>query len=83
MKINLRPNYFIRVLDATSQWINTVLLNGDANESISGRAFRESWSIEKNINKLVFWEADHCKIAYYTDLARAKTLVYKEENERK
>jgi hypothetical protein len=79
--MNLRPNYFIRLLDATSQWLNVFLLNGDVNESICGSALREEWKEpEKFINKLVFWEADHCRVAYYADLARAKTLVYKEEN---
>jgi hypothetical protein len=80
MKIELRPNYFVRALDATSQWLNTILLNGNANDSISGRAFKESWDSEKFINKIVFWEPEHCKIAYYSDLARAKTMVYEEES---
>ena len=75
----LRPNRFIRTLDAVSQLANVVLFDGDANESISGRAFKESWKSEKFINTIIFWEKDHCKLAYFTDLARAKTLVYEAE----
>jgi hypothetical protein len=80
MQTILRPNYYVRTFDAISQLLNVVLFNGDANESISGRAFRQNWPIEQIINNAIFWEPEHCKVAYYTDLARAKTMVYKEEN---
>lgn len=80
MQTILRPNYFVRALDATSQWVNTVFLNGNANDSISGRAFKKSWRVESLINFIIFWEPEHCKLAYYTDLARAKTMVYEDEN---
>ena len=76
----MRPSRLMRTLDSTSQFFNVVLLDGDANESISGRSFRESWKIEKLIDFLIFWEKDHCKLCYYADLARAKTLVYEAEN---
>lgn len=75
-----RPNILVRTFDAISQLANVVLLNGDANESISGRSFRQSWKSEKVINFIIFWEKDHCKLAYYADLSRAKALVYGEEN---
>ena len=75
----LRPNRWIRTLDAVSQLANVVFFDGDANESISGRSFKESWKAEKYINFLVFWEKEHCKLSYYADLSRAKTLVYETE----
>lgn len=70
----------MRALDAVSQLANVLVLDGEANESISGRAFRESWKVEKLINFLIIWEKDHCKLSYYADLARAKALVYEAEN---
>lgn len=74
--MKLRPSYLTRLLDATSQWFNVALLNGDANESISGRAYREGWvTAERVIDLLAFWEADHCRNAYFTDLLRAEALV--------
>ena len=76
----MRPNIFVRTFDAISQLVNVVVLNGDANESISGRSFREGWKIQKFINIIVFWEEEHCKLCYYADLARAKSLVYDAEN---
>ncbi len=73
--INLRPSYPHRALDATSQWANVVLFNGDANESISGRAYRSGWKAEKLINAVFFFEPEHCRNAYLSDLARAYALT--------
>jgi hypothetical protein len=81
--IVLRPPYLHRVFDALSQLGNTVLLNGDANESISGRAHREGWQLENHgwrrveriIDAICIWESDHCYWAYANDIARAKTLL--------
>jgi len=72
-----RPSYLIRVGDALSQFGNVLLLNGDANESISGRAHREGWQrTERIINRLLAWlEPDHCRTAYLADLERARVLV--------
>ena len=80
MNIVIRPNYFVRLFDSISQVLNVALLNGDANESISGRSYRENWNSTKIIDSLIFWDDEHCKTAYYSDLARAKTLVYEREN---
>lgn len=77
--MTLRPSYLIRLLDAVSQWLNVALLNGDANESISGRAFRQRWRrTVAVIDTLVWWEPDHCMRAYQTDILRARKLI--EEN---
>lgn len=77
--INLRPNYFIRVLDAVSQLINAIFLGGDANESVSGRCYREGWTwAEAVIDTVALWEDSHCRNAYLSDIARAYALI--EEN---
>jgi hypothetical protein len=81
--IRLRPPYLHRVLDATSQWLNVLLLNGDPNESISGRANREGqqpenhgWRrLERIIDTLFFWEYEHCYWAYANDRARAEEML--------
>ena len=74
--IILRPSYFIRLLDSISQLANVLLFNGDANESISGRVYREERKkVEWLINKLIFWETHHCELAYLSDVARAKELI--------
>lgn len=76
MTITLRPAWHIRALDALSQGMNAWLLNGDPNESISGRAHREGWKkTEAVINAVIFWEEDHCAWAYLSDLARAREII--------
>lgn len=67
-----RPNYAVRIFDAVSQLINVILLFGNANESISGRSYREGWTMLQGlIDTVVFWETDHCMKAHFTDTVRA------------
>ncbi len=75
-EINLRPAYLIRLLDSLSQVLNVALLNGDANESVSGRAYRENWeTVVKIVDSLFFIDPDHCRNAYLSDLARAYAII--------
>ncbi len=59
-----------KTLDAISQFLNCFLFNGDPNECISGRCWREQRMIYKNIDWL-FWllcgESNHCRNAYQKD----------------
>lgn len=72
-----RPHYLIRLGDALSQLLNVALLNGDANESISGRSHREGWkTAERTIDTLLRpLGPDHCRTAYLEDVARAREIV--------
>ena len=75
-EINLRPAYLIRLLDSFSQVLNVLLLNGDANESVSGRAYRQNWETSVKIIDAVLWfDPDHCRNAYLSDLARAYAII--------
>jgi len=80
-------NYLIRVGDAISQLINVAFLFGQsANESISGRAWRQqnthrSWGI---LRILIDWiasplESDHCEKSYNNDVVRAALLLKNKE----
>jgi len=86
MEYTVRSSYPWRVGDATSQWLNVVVLNGDANESISGRAARitvvdgiqhRGWNTAYRVINRIFspWQENHCLEAYGNDVLRAKTLV--------
>lgn len=57
---------------ATSQLANVLLLGGHPNESVSGRSYREVWPSLKWINRLFFWQVNHCKSAYTNDLKWAQ-----------
>ena len=81
----LKPlfNYLIRVGDSISQVINVTLLFGDnANESVSGRAWRlHKSSIVWNAVKVSIdfllspLEVDHCEASHKADVSRAARLL--------
>jgi hypothetical protein len=74
--IRLRPPYLHRVFDAVSQLLNTALLDGNPNDSISGRAHKQKWVMsERLINFIFFWEPEHCYWAYMNDLERARKVL--------
>lgn len=65
-----------RLGDALSQFLNVLLYNGDANESISGRSYREGWALhERVINWLFFFDPNHCEQAFLRDAKRAEEIV--------
>lgn len=73
-------DYAARVGDATSQVLNVAVFFGDnANESVSGRAYRQRldakrWLYLNNAIDFVFSKG-HCEEAYLNDISRAaKTL---------
>jgi len=73
------PRIF-KILDAVSQLGNVAWPFWDhtqttANESISGRAHRESRPLERWINALFFWQPDHCRKAFMADRQRAITAA--------
>lgn len=70
-----RPNRFIRLGDAASQGLNVLLLDGDANESVSARCHREGWkTAERRIDRIIFWEREHCRKSHQADIDRAHEL---------
>lgn len=68
-------NWLIRVGDAFSQLVNTALLNGHPNESISGRAWRTQSVWYKVIDTVLWFDPEHCRTSYVNDLAYAADLI--------
>lgn len=75
MSIN-HPDYF-QVLVAIDQFVNT-LLWGYADETLSARAYRHA-EIKKDrrwpmwiIDHLFFWQDEHCKQAYESEIERTQ-----------
>ena len=75
-----RP-YWRRLGDSLSQLLNTVILNGDPDESTSGRCFRKgaiegnkAWLLLMKLIDILFYpfEKNHCHMAFLDDLTRAK-----------
>lgn len=71
----------IKIGDAISQLINVALLprhkETNANESISGRAYRNNWFCVVKFIDFIFSpvEKNHCKLSYKKDIERAKQLL--------
>lgn len=65
-----------RLGGAISQAVNVLVFNGNPNESLSARAWRErrtGWI--KWIDRLVFWEPRHCEKSHNTDVAWAQQII--------
>jgi hypothetical protein len=82
---------FIRLGDWLSAGVNSFLLDGCVDESISGRSYRMSiyenskkwYRVRKLVDFLwrtVFAEEHHCQNAYYKDLVRAKHYIKRHED---
>ena len=59
-----------------SAMLNTVAFGGDMHTSLSARSHMEqdhpAWRSRRQfINALFFWQSDHCKSAWESDLERA------------
>lgn len=66
-----------------SQGANLLLFNGSPDETISGRAWRQGqlqgypgWAIARRvIDRLFFWDPDHCKNSHQQDVNFATTIL--------
>ena len=78
--VDIPTGYFKRLGDATSQWWNVCLFNGQPNESISGRSYRQGWTTRR---RLIDWLLGrdrvgilrHCQLADLRDEKRAILLL--------
>lgn len=62
--------YLLQLFIAVDQLINTLFF-GWADETISARCYREKRKFfEKVINLLFFWQEEHCRDAYYSEVLR-------------
>lgn len=65
--------YLKQLLIGVDQLANT-LLNGYADETLSARSYRlrgEGWHHAYSlINGIFFWQVDHCKTAFLSELER-------------
>lgn len=67
-----RASRLSRIFGGLSQLANVLLLDGDENESISGRAYRAGWvTTERIINAVLFFDRDHCRQSHQDDVIRA------------
>ena len=73
-------SYLTRVAAWLSQGINCVLLNGSPDQTVSARAYLNQkdkyWGIAYySINRLFFWQINHCKESHEADLVFARSIL--------
>lgn len=69
-------NYVINIATCLSQLLNTVVFNGDPNETLSGRCWREQrWWAVKLIDTLFFFQNEHCLHSHLADRIFARKVL--------
>jgi hypothetical protein len=78
-------NWFIKLGDAISQFLNVLFLNGDPNHSISGDAWRFNRHKTRAVLDFLFrpLEKDHCFKAHLSDVRKAGKLMSEWSNHHK
>lgn len=72
------PSYRSRVLEALSQLVNVVAFNGESDEMVSSRAYRERWKLEPWLD---WWFGKgHCREAYEWERAHYNLERFKRGN---
>jgi hypothetical protein len=76
-------NRFLKLGDATSQWFNVLIFNGDPNHSVSGDAWRFKRERTRKVIDFVFrpFEKDHCYRAHLQDVRKATKLAQEWNND--
>jgi hypothetical protein len=68
--------YCINIATAISQLLNAVVLAGDPNETISGRAWREERkAVVAAIDLLFFFQPEHCLNSHLADRIFARKIL--------
>lgn len=75
----------VRISAWISQGVNVIFLGGHEDETISARAYQNKsdpkWSTVYNIlNRVFFWQDDHCQVSHYSDYLRAVRILNDRKN---
>lgn len=68
--------WFLRLLVIISQTINSLILMGNPDETISARAYRTPWPRTRKVLDWLFrWEIEHCYKSHQRDVKFAKKIL--------
>jgi hypothetical protein len=81
-------NYFINIGEIISQAGNAIFLAGNPNMTISARCYlarnHPKWGwCYKVVNKIFFWQEDHCRSSWVSDIVFARKALFELENPRR
>ena len=65
----MKYSYLQMVLIALDQLANAILC-GSCDETLSARCYREKRHLRYVIDTLFFWQKNHCKMAYESEILR-------------
>lgn len=71
----MRLSRLKRILICVDQFLNVVIFDGDSDETVSARAYREqqtpkwAWRMAM-LDRMFFWEVNHCEESFKWELAR-------------
>lgn len=73
----------LKLFALLSQAMQVIIFNGSPDETISGRAYRQGyllgdrrWLKSRNlINRVFFWQPDHCRASHKKDVEFAKMIM--------
>lgn len=71
-----------RIADAVSRMFNVILFNGQPDESISGRSWRETqvrpsrkWWLAGRVANALYRDREHCRKAHENSIARSRARL--------
>lgn len=83
---------WLRLAAWLSAGVNLMLFNGSPDETLSGRAHRQGvlqrppsrrWAAwARWINRIFFWQADHCRESHEQDVAFARAILAAQQETR-
>lgn len=76
-------NRLVNLLVLSSQFLNVIIFDGNPDETVSGRSYREGvlngnavWHRRHEmINKLFLWDDQHCRNSYLKDVKFARKIA--------
>lgn len=82
-QLNQTGGRLLKLAALGSQLINVLVFDGSPDETVSGRAYRQGilqgdakWAQRRKIiNRLFFWDDDHCLKSHSQDRRMAEALI--------
>ena len=68
------PKYLLTILNSFDIFLGSFIPGAYEFETISSRAFRENWKIQKVIDIVFFWEKDHCESSYWSGVNKRNSF---------
>jgi hypothetical protein len=77
-------DYLLNIGEIISQALNAILLAGNPNMTVSARCYlnreKPGWRTAYfTVNKIFFWQEDHCRSSWVSDIVFARQALFELE----